>query len=479
MSKQLSDVKLWAATQEVMEMGHQILCSAPKMALEAASGKMAYSGDHERGSRLLSRQGAVAVASISGPLIPGNPWYAEFMGATGYGEIREALVQAAQDPEVGAIVMDIRSGGGAVSGVTDVADLIQRIDTQVKPVYAYTDGTMASAAYWLGSSARKIGISKAAEVGSIGVLTVHTDISRALDADGITQTVIRSGPYKALGHPSEKLSSLANQVLTDQVQETADVFTEHVAQQRGMPAEKVDTEVGQGRMFMGSKAVEAGLADEVTTFDEFLSKVGQEVDMEQKRSQSVGNLYPKGLKLKTALTDQQIAAMSEGAGFAAPAAAVTAPEAPTAPTAPATHENPPASAAAPSEPAPAASADITQFLQGQLATAQTQVVDLTVQLRDAQASAQRLEGQNAALRGILVASVERLKVAMGMPAVGADTANTEALLAEHNTLRAQFESKFKVGGVAAVAPVAADADKSAQPEDPLRAARLKATRVAR
>lgn len=476
MSKQLSDVKLWAATQEVMEMGHQILCSAPKMALEAASGKMAYSGDYERGSRLLSRQGAVAVASISGPLIPGNPWYASFMGATGYGEIREALVQAAQDPDVGAIVMDIRSGGGAVSGVTDVADLIQRIDTQVKPVYAYTDGTMASAAYWLGSSARKIGISKAAEVGSIGVLTVHTDVSRALDADGITQTVIRSGPYKALGHPSEKLSSLANQVLADQVQETADVFTEHVAQQRGMPAEKVDTEVGQGRMFMGSKAVEAGLADEVTTFDEFLSKVGQEVDMEQKRSQSVGNLYPKGLKLKTALTDQQIAAMSEGAGFAAPAAAVTAPEAPNTPAA---TESPPASAAAPSEPAPAASADITQFLQGQLATAQAQVVDLTVQLRDAQASAQRLEGQNAALRGILVASVERLKVAMGMPAVGADSTNTEALLAEHNTLRAQFESKFKVGGVAAVAPVAADADKSAQPEDPLRAARLKATRIAR
>ena len=476
MSKQLSDVKLWAATQEVMEMGHQILCSAPKMALEAASGKMAYSGDYERGSRLLSRQGAVAVASISGPLIPGNPWYAEYMGATGYGEIREALVQAAQDPDVGAIVMDIRSGGGAVSGVTDVADLIQRIDTQVKPVYAYTDGTMASAAYWLGSSARKIGISKAAEVGSIGVLTVHTDISRALDADGITQTVIRSGPYKALGHPSEKLSSLANQVLTDQVQETADVFTEHVAQQRGMPAEKVDSEVGQGRMFMGTKAVEAGLADEVTTFDEFLSKVGQEVDMEQKRSQSVGNLYPKGLKLKTALTDQQIAAMSEGAGFAAPAAAVTAPEAPNTPAA---TGNPPASADAPSEPAPAASADITQFLQGQLATAQAQVVDLTVQLRDAQASAQRLEGQNAALRGILVASVERLKVAMGMPAVGADSTNTEALLAEHNTLRAQFESKFKVGGVAAVAPVAADADKSAQPEDPLRAARLKATRIAR
>lgn len=476
MSKQLSDVKLWAATQEVMEMGHQILCSAPKMALEAASGKMAYSGDYERGSRLLSRQGAVAVASISGPLIPGNHWYAEYMGATGYGEIREALVQAAQDPDVGAIVMDIRSGGGAVSGVTDVADLIQRIDTQVKPVYAYTDGTMASAAYWLGSSARKVGISKAAEVGSIGVLTVHTDISRALDADGITQTVIRSGPYKALGHPSEKLSSLANQVLADQVQETADVFTEHVAQQRGMAAEKVDSEVGQGRMFMGTKAVEAGLADEVTTFDEFLSKVGQEVDMEQKRSQSVGNLYPKGLKLKTALTDQQIAAMSEGAGFAAPAAAVTAPEAP---TALATPENPPASAAAPSEPAPAASADITQFLQGQLATAQAQVVDLTVHLRDAQASAQRLEGQNAALRGILVASVERLKVAMGMPAVGADTTNTEALLAEHNTLRAQFESKFKVSGVAAVAPVAADADKSAQPEDPLRAARLKATRIAR
>lgn len=198
--------------------------------------------------------------------------------------------------------------------------------------------------------------------------------------------------------------------------------------------------------------------------------------MEQKRSQSVGNLSPKGLKLKTALTDQQIAAMSEGAGFAAPAASATAPETQTAPAAP---ESPPASASAPSETAPAASADITQFLQGQLASAQSQVVDLTVQLRDAQANAQRLEGQNAALRGILVASVERLKVALGMPAVGADSATTENLLAEHTSLRAQFESKFKVGGVAAVAPAAPAADQSAQPEDPLRAARIKATRIPR
>lgn len=476
MSKQLSDVKLWAATQEVMELGHQILCSAPKLAMETAAGKMAYTGESERGSRLLSRQGSVAVASISGPLIPGSPWYASYMGATGYGEIREALVQAAQDPNVDAIVMDIRSGGGAVSGVTDVADLIQRIDTQVKPVYAYTDGTMASAAYWLGASAREIGISKAAEVGSIGVLTVHTDISRALDADGITQTVIRSGPYKALGHPSEKLSSLANQVLSDQVQETADVFTEHVAQQRGMTAEKVDAEVGQGRMFMGAKAMEAGLVDSVTTFDAFLSKVQQDIDIETKRSQSVGNPFPKGLKLKTALTDQQIAAMSEGAGFAAPAAA-TAPEAPPTPETPEPQEAPSASQAA----APAAApADITQFLQSQLASAQAQVVDLTVQLRDAQAAHQRAEGLNASLRSILEASVDRLKVALGMPAAGAQAASTEVLLAEHANLRAQFESKFKAGGVAAVAAVAeASDDKSAGNEDPLRLARLKATRIPR
>ena len=73
------------------------------------------------------------------------------------------------------------------------ADLIATIDAKVKPVYAFTDSLMASAAYNLGVSARKVVIGKMAEVGSVGVLVVHREASRMLEASGITTTVIRSG----------------------------------------------------------------------------------------------------------------------------------------------------------------------------------------------------------------------------------------------------------------------------------------------
>ena len=42
---------------------------------------------------------------------------------------------------------------------------------------------------------------KVALVGSIGVFAAHEDLSRALDAEGVTVSMISAGKYKVEGHP--------------------------------------------------------------------------------------------------------------------------------------------------------------------------------------------------------------------------------------------------------------------------------------
>ena len=69
--------------------------------------------------------------------------------------------------------------------------LIRLVNDKVKPVTAFTDGAMFSAAYYLGSSASEV-TPAITRVGSIGVIATHMEQSQFLKDMGIGVTVIRA-----------------------------------------------------------------------------------------------------------------------------------------------------------------------------------------------------------------------------------------------------------------------------------------------
>lgn len=464
-----------------------------------------------QGSRLFTRQGSVGVVSISGSLTNGDRGYSNYV--TTYNEIRDAMIQASADPQVKTIVLDVKSGGGSVQGLSDTADLVRKVDSKVKPVHAFTDSCACSAAYWLAASARKVHASNMAETGSIGVLAVHQEYTKMLADIGITPTVIRSGEYKALGHSMEVLSPKAEATIQAQLDHMAGIFNNYIADRRGMTIDAFKKRAGEGRVFVGQQGVEAGLVDSITTFDALVSKleeqgakqrqvtgvptqkpvyaatntpiqaataevIAQGIDFSAKSVQS-GSNSSEGPEMPTprnALTDQQIAALAEGGAVVAAEAPAT--EQPAAPAA----EAPAETVAAPAAEAPAATATeanhapVVTFLQTELAKVQAQIVDLTVNLRAAEVKAETATKAAAGFKAIAQASVDRMKVALSMPS-GIAASSDEALLAEHADLRSKFEANFKPGGVAAVssAPVQSNASEAGQ--DLVRQARIQATRL--
>ena len=428
--------------------------------------------DSDRPPRLFSQIGNVGVISIAGPLVNNDSWINAFVGRTGYPEIREALIYAATKEGVGAIVLDVNSGGGSVSGVSDTAELIKRIDAEMVPVHTFSDSIIASAAYWLGSSARTLNIGKVAEAGSIGVLAVHKEFTKALEMEGVKATVMRAGEFKALGSPYEKFSAKAQTELQDQLDYLGQMFTQHVADARGVPYPTADSTMGQGRVFIGQQAVSAGLVDSVTSFDAVISKAQGEIDS-QKNSAQYGANTQKGNTLKLALTTQQIAAAAEaGVPVDAPLTPVAAPVAPVA-------EAPTPEAAAPVAASEAKSdSDIVAFLKTSLVEAQSANTELTMQLRDLKASTTDMAATHEQFRNIVMTSTDRLRVAMSMPA-GVHAGNDTALLADHAALRTQFETQFKAGGVAAVSSSGSSDTVSAEAVDPVRQARIASTRPAK
>lgn len=486
MGMKLHQENVWAGTEASL-----------KAALEAEEGatqRLAagnYTQEQEQElPRLLEISDGVAVISIKGSLNNDEGWINEVFGMTGYPEIRDALVTAANDPEVKQILLDIDSGGGAVSGVSDTANLIRMVNDQVKPVSTFSDGTMASAAYWLGCAAGSVSAGKTAVVGSIGVISTHMERSQALKEAGIGVTVIRAGKFKALANSVEPLSAAGKAQIQQVVDAAYGIFVDHVANMRGQTYDYTDQTMAQGQEFVGEAGVKAGLIDSIKNFDQVMGELKTKaIDssnnfMDNRGKPKVpltgaGGTTLSGeadMKIKQALTEANIAALASGAS-ALNAGDVEVP----------TPEAVAADAALVAE-AEQSKADKIEVKLVVDAEAAKEVIDAaiekvdasaaTVQLLNSQLAAKdeallqagikisKLEDQIATtsasaepLREIACKSLNNMRVALNMAAVDMSAMSGVQIVAEHAALSDQFAAQYKVGGIAAV-----NADQSVKQE---------------
>ncbi|EHD14098.1 hypothetical protein CIN_09620 [Commensalibacter intestini A911] len=205
----------------------------------------------------------IAVIEIKGILVPGDFCYSGW--ACGYGYIRNQLAKAVNDSSIRKIVLVIDSPGGVASGCFDLSDVIYKIRS-VKPVIAICDDSAYSAAYAIASAANVVTVPRAGGVGSIGVITMHTDVTKALDQEGIKITTITYGAYKGETAPTTSLSEGALGRIQADVDFLGELFVEQVARNRKLSAQKIrDMEAGT---FLGPHGFDAGLADFVMSADE-------------------------------------------------------------------------------------------------------------------------------------------------------------------------------------------------------------------
>jgi len=214
---------------------------------------------------LYSLYGDTAVITIAGPLMKRESLALWFFGGTSYAYIQAAVKAALADDEVAALALRVDSPGGVVNGLEETVDLIFEARGQ-KPIVAYADGMMASAAYELGSAASEIVAGATAMVGSIGVLMVHEDWSVYNQKTGIDVTYLTAGKYKALGNPDEPLSDLARETFQAELDYLYTIFVETVARNRDVEVAAVLSDMADGRIFIGQQAADAGLVDHVGNF---------------------------------------------------------------------------------------------------------------------------------------------------------------------------------------------------------------------
>ena len=216
----------------------------------------------------------IAVLSLQGVIAQRMNMLVEYSGGTSTEIFGRQFDQAVSDKSISAIVLDVDSPGGEVFGVDELSQAIYSARGE-KPILAVANSMMASAAYWIASAADEVAITPGGEAGSIGVVAVHVDTSKAAEMEGLAYSLISAGRYKVEGNAYAPLEEGAREMIQGRVDDYYDMFVAAVVRNRKMSAGQVRRGMGQGRMLGAKAAVAEGLVDRIETLDGSLQRVGR------------------------------------------------------------------------------------------------------------------------------------------------------------------------------------------------------------
>jgi signal peptide peptidase SppA len=227
--------------------------------------------------------GDIAVLPLQGILSHRMNMFTDVSGGTSTEKFTQLFQRALNAPEVGVVVLDVDSPGGNVFGVQELADVLYR-NRGGKPVVAVANSMAASAAYWLATQADEFVVTPSGQVGSIGVVRIHEDLTGAAEKAGVKVTHITAGKFKAEGHAFAPLSDEARDAMQHMVDGYYTAFVQAVARGRSVKPEAVRSGFGQGRIVGAADALQAGMVDRVATLQDTidrLKKPGALVELRQ------------------------------------------------------------------------------------------------------------------------------------------------------------------------------------------------------
>ncbi|WP_411818896.1 signal peptide peptidase SppA [Hyphococcus formosus] len=207
----------------------------------------------------------IAVVTAAGTIVDGE---APVGRAVGGDTLAATLKKAREDEKVKAVVLRIDSPGGSAFASDIIRDEILALKKAGKPIVASMGSLAASGGYWIAADADEIWASPTTITGSIGIFGYfntfeNTAAEVGIFVDGVGTTTL--APMLATG--VGPLPETGSEIIQLSVENGYDRFLTVVGNGRGLEKSYVD-EVGQGRVWIGERAKDLRLVDNLGTFDD-------------------------------------------------------------------------------------------------------------------------------------------------------------------------------------------------------------------
>lgn len=172
----------------------------------------------------------------------------------------EQLREAREDEDIKAVVLRVNSGGGAVTTSELICHELALLK-QEKPVVVSMGDYAASGGYYISSHASTIVANPYTLTGSIGIFGMIPNVEGTMQKLGLKEETVSTsatGSFNISKPMNPKLAGKMQQM----IESGYDQFITRVATGRGLTKAEVDS-IGQGRVWLGAKALELGLVDKL------------------------------------------------------------------------------------------------------------------------------------------------------------------------------------------------------------------------
>ena len=216
----------------------------------------------------------VGVIIAKGSIVDGSAGPGSIAGDDFVKIIRKAY----NDESVKALVLRGDSGGGSAYASEVIADELEKFKNSGRPIIASMGGVAASGGYYISTPADKILAERHTITGSIGVGGFLPTFERALEyiginEDGVSTVDITTSVAESLTEKDKALLQMGTDLVYDK-------FIAKVADNRGVTKEEID-QIARGKVWIGSKALEIGLVDEIAGIDRAIELAAELAEIDE------------------------------------------------------------------------------------------------------------------------------------------------------------------------------------------------------
>jgi len=189
-------------------------------------------------------------------------------GSASAKDVIPALNRAFADAGSTGVILRINSPGGSPVQAGMINDEIVRLRSHYpdKKLYVVVDEICASGGYYIAVAADKIYVNKASVLGSIGVLMDGFGFTGLMNKLGVERRLMTAGENKGFMDPYSPQTEKHKELSQAMLNEIHAQFIDVVRKGRGNRL-KETPETFSGLFWIGSKAVEMGLADDFGTVE--------------------------------------------------------------------------------------------------------------------------------------------------------------------------------------------------------------------
>ncbi len=206
---------------------------------------------------------------------PDNSFSSE--GVIASGAFAKNIRQVRNDRSIKGVILRVDSPGGDAVASDEILHELKLL-SGAKPLVISMSNVAASGGYFMSMTGDPVVSYPDTITGSIGVLYVRPVLRGLFDKLGISDDMVTRGKLADMDSPYLPLSDAARQKLHDSIEATYRSFVSKVAGARKKTYDQIDP-LAQGRVWMGSQALQNGLVDQMGGLNQAIALVRKKANL--------------------------------------------------------------------------------------------------------------------------------------------------------------------------------------------------------